>query len=92
MYTKSTLAANGSSSYLIINGSCDILVKGLTAGSIKLQAIFPEDTTPIDIPDGSFTADVFKTIFISEDQVKVRLTGVSNNAGVIVRLARGPKN
>jgi hypothetical protein len=88
MFLKATLGAGESSRYFLVNGNCDILISGLTAGSVKLEALFQGEVAPIDLPGGSFNADIFETIFISEDQVRLRFTGVGNNAGVVVRFGR----
>lgn len=87
------LAANASSAAFLTVGYCDIVISGLTSGSVKLQYKLPPTavlTAPAwtDFPDGSFTEDAYRTIFVSEHGVQMRLTGVSNNANVYVRLAR----
>ena len=81
-----------SGAFLVV-GNCDILVQGLTSGEVVLQYKLTKTTelpTPgwEQFPDGVFTADVYKTVFISEHGVQCRLQGVSNNADVYVRLSR----
>jgi len=93
MFTDKTLGANESTNSIFLSGSCDLLVQGLTSGTVKLQYLLPastENASPSweDFPDGAFTEDVYKTLFISETKIQFRLTGVSNNAGVYVRLGR----
>jgi len=87
------LGVNESSPSFLIVGNCDIVVSGLSAGAVKLQYKLPPTavlTEPAwtDFPNKSFTADTYSSIFVSEHGVQMRLTGVSNNAGVYVRLAR----
>ena len=87
------LGATDSTDAIVINGQCDVLIQGLTGGSVKLQyRLGPTDvlTAPAwqDFPGGSFSEDVYKTVFISEDQVWLRLTGVSAAGTPYVRLAR----
>ena len=77
----------------LVVGYCDILASGITTGAIKLQYKLPPSTelpAPAwtDFPDGSYTADFYKTVFLSEHGVIMRLLGVANNAGVYVRIAR----
>ena len=81
-----------SPSFLVV-GNCDVLVQGLTSGSVVLQyKLTKTDELPspawTNFPDGVFTADTYKTVFISEHGVQCRLLGVSNNASVYVRLSR----
>lgn len=83
-----TLGAGESTGAFLVIGMCDLWISGLTSGSVKLQLQFPGDSSWRDVPDGSFTTDTYKTIFISEHGVKCRLTGVSNNAGVYARLGK----
>jgi hypothetical protein len=80
-----------SPSFLAV-GYCDIVVQGLSAGSVKLQyKLKPTTALPapawVDFPDGSFSADTYTTVFFSEHGVNLRLTGVGNNDTVYVRLA-----
>lgn len=87
------LGAGESSEGIVVVGQCDILVSGLTGGQVNLQyklSKTPNLPSPdwTDFPEGSFTSDVYKTVFISEHGIKCRLTGVGNNAGVYVRLGR----
>lgn len=87
-FEEATLGADETSGTFLIIGNCDIWVSGLTSGTVKLQLLFPRKTTWLDVPDGTYTDDTMKTIFISEDGVRCRLVGVSNNAGVYVRMGR----
>lgn len=87
-YVDATLAANASTDPLILIGNCDIWIDTLTSGAVKLQIRHGSGGTWKDVPDASYTEDVFKTIFISGDQVYGRLTGVSNSTSVYVRLSR----
>lgn len=87
------LGANGESPPFFVIGNCDIIINGLTSGSVKLQYLLTEtDELPVpawtDYPEGTFSADIFKTIFISSTGVQCKFVGVSNNAGVYVRLSR----
>ena len=80
-----------SSSFLAV-GYCDVVVQGLSAGTVKIQYLLkPTTALPspawADFPDGSFTADVYTTLFFSEHGVKLRMTGDGNNDGVYVRMA-----
>lgn len=77
----------------IISGNCDVIVEGLTAGSIKLQYKLrpsPLNASPAwaDFPDGEFSADTFKSLYISSSGVYGRLTSSGGNDGVYVKLAR----
>lgn len=95
--SEKVLGVGESSDPFVISGSCDLLVEGLTAGSVKLQYLIPASAiwlTPtwVDFPDQSYTADVYKTVFMADDQVSLRLTGVANNAGVRVRFSRRSGN
>ena len=87
-YTQATLGANESTDPFILVGTCDIWIDNLNSGAVKLQIRHGAGGSWKDVPDASYTSDVFKTIFISEDQVYGRLTGVSNNAAVYARLGR----
>jgi len=78
---------------IVVTGQCDILIYGLTSGTIKLQfKLQPSTELPSpdwwDFPNGTFSADAFQTVFVSGDGVKCRLLGVDNNAGVYVRIAK----
>ena len=89
----SVLGVGESSPSMLLVGNCDVVVSGLSAGAVKLQYLLtPTTALPspawTDFPDGSFTEDIYKTIFVSEHGVQFRFTGVANNAGVYVRLAR----
>lgn len=77
----------------LVVGNCDICIQGLTSGAIQLQyKLTPTTALPAptwkNFPDGTFTSDDYKTIFISEHGVQCKLSGVANNAGVYVRLSR----
>ena len=90
---EAVLTVGGASPSFLMVGSCDILVEGLTAGAVKLQYKLPPSTLKAvpawtDFPDESYSADVYKTVFISEHGVLLRLLGVANNDTVYVRLAR----
>jgi hypothetical protein len=87
------LGVDASTDSLLCVGQCDIIVQGLSEGAVKLQYLLPKTvalTSPawVDFPDGSFIVDTYKTIFISEHGVKLRLTGVSNNDTVYVKIAK----
>lgn len=86
------LATDESTGEILLVGKSDIIISGLTAGTIKLQyKLTPSTELPspdwVDFPEASYTTDVFQTIFISEHGTLFRLTGVGNNAGAYVRLA-----
>lgn len=90
---EASLGVGESSAGFLIVGQCDVLVEGLTAGAVKLQYKLPPSTLKAapawtDFPDESYTTDVYKTVFISEHGVQLRLTGVANNAATYVRLGR----
>lgn len=92
-YTDKVIEANGSTSAFLVRGDCDIIVTGLTAGLVKLQFKLPKTAeliTPtwIDFPGGTFNTNVAKTIFMAGDQVKFKLVGVGNNAGVYCKISR----
>jgi hypothetical protein len=80
----------------VITGQCDIVIEGLTSGSVKFQYKLPpvpgsaagHANVWTDFPEGEFTADTYKTVFISEHGVTGRLYGNGCNDGVYVRLAR----
>ena len=87
------LGANESTDDFLVVGLCDVIVDGLSSGGVTLQyKLQPSTALPspawTTFPEGEFTEDTYKTVFISEHGVKCRLTGVSNNAGVYGRLAR----
>lgn len=96
------LDADGVMEDMILNGECDILIRGLTSGSVKLQyKLSPANningdgvTTAHDWEDwpvageGIWTADTYETVYISEHGPLFRLVGVGNNSGVYVRMAR----
>jgi len=94
MHMVETLLGVGeASSEFLIVGNCDVLVENLTAGSVKLQYKLPPSTLKAvpawtDFPDGLFTTATYKTVFISEHGVTMRVLGVANNADVYVRLSR----
>ena len=80
---------------IIGEGQFDVVVEGLTSGSIKLQYKLPKvkdsviyDPDWVDFPDGEFVTDVYKTVFISEAGVFLRALGSGNNSGVYVRIAK----
>jgi len=87
------LAAGEESVPFMVVGNCDILVSGLTAGSVALQYKLTPTTALPDpqwtlFPEGTFTTDIYKTVFISEHGVLCKLVGQGNNAGTYVRLSR----
>jgi len=91
MDTKSVggvLAAGGVTSDISLVGNCDILIEGLTAGSISLQYRSPNTKLFVDMPDGSYTSDTYATVFFSRE-MECRLKGTGNNATVYVELSRG---
>ena len=94
MHMVETLLGVGqASSEFLIVGNCDILVENLTSGSVKLQYKLPPSTLKAvpawtDFPGGLFTTAIYKTVFISEHGVIMRVLGVGNNANVYVRLSR----
>jgi hypothetical protein len=80
-----------SPSFLAV-GYCDVVVQGLSAGTVKLQYKLKPTTallSPawVDFPDGSFTSDTYTTLFFSEHGVNLRLTGDGNNDTVYVRMS-----
>lgn len=82
---------------IIVIGQCDIVIHGLTSGSVKLQyKLTDSDEIPDnnfwDHPIGVFSGDVFKTIFVSSIGVKCKLVGVGNNSGTYVRISRHLNN
>jgi hypothetical protein len=87
-FTQKALGVGEATDWFPLIGKCDIWVNGLLAGSVKLQFLFQGDLTPYDVPDGEFTADTFKTIFVSDEEIRGRLIGVGNTDGVIARLSR----
>lgn len=73
-------------------GKADLVISGLTAGSVKLQyKLRPTDnlTSPAwtDYPNGSYTADTFTSIEVNDHGTEFKLVGVTNNAGVYARLS-----
>lgn len=87
-FMADTLATGGTSEEFLVVGQCDIWVSNLTGGSVKLQIKFPDESSFRDVPGESYAANIYKTIFISEHGVAVRLVGVGNSADTYVRLAR----
>lgn len=92
-YMEAVLTANSSSSAFLAIGYCDVCIQGITAGAVKIQYKLPKTvllTNPAwtDFPDGSYTADMFQTIFFSQHGVEIRFTGVGNNAAIYVKAAR----
>ncbi len=93
MIVDKLLGAGESTDGILMVGYCDFLISGLSSGAVKLQYLLKPTAVLIaptwtDFPDMSFTADVYKTVFISEHGTLLRLTGVANNAGVYCRLSR----
>lgn len=88
-FVEATLGVDESTDPFILEGGNDIWVTGLTTGSVQLQVQFQRSSTWRDVPNGNFTTDTNETVTVSEERVKGRLTGVSNNAGVYARLGRG---
>lgn len=88
MFTANTLGVNEEGDALILEGESDLWIIGLTSGTIQLQVKFPGEAAYKNAPEGTFTADVMKTIGQGEHGVWYKLIGVSNNAGVYVRLAK----
>jgi len=93
-YIDVVLGANESSNKFHVTGYCDVIISGLTSGAVKLQYLLhPTVALPVpawtDFPDGSFSTNLFSTIFLSSHGVYFRWVGVSNNAGVYVKIARG---
>lgn len=89
---EATLATGDASPEFLVVGNCDILIEGLSAGSVKLQYKLPPSTikpTPAwtDFPGGEFTVDTYKSVFISEHGVTMRFLGVGNDS-CYVRIAR----
>ena len=87
-FIESTITANESSDAFLIIGNCDIWVSGLTGGAVQLEVLFPHQTEWLPMPEELYTTSTFKTIFISEDGVRCRLTGVGATGSVYCRLAR----
>lgn len=93
MIVDKIIGVGESTDPLLMVGYCDFLIQGLASGSVKLQYLLKPTavlTAPTwtDFPGMSYTADTYKTVFISEHGTKLRLTGVANNTGVYCRLAR----
>jgi hypothetical protein len=88
-YMEDTITGVEASDELLLVGNCDVWISGITGGSVKLQLKFPgAGQTWRDVPDEEYTADTWKTIFISEHGVFFRLLGVSATGSVYTRLAR----
>lgn len=92
-YVDKVMAPGGETDDIAVVGQCDILVQGLTSGSVKLQYLPPAtEELPApefsDFPDGEFTEDVYKTIFMSDGRVRFKLVGIGNNDGVYAKIAR----
>jgi len=73
-------------------GYCDLVIQGLTSGAVKLQYLLDKTTalpSPAwtDFPDGSFSTNIFNTVFLSQHGVYMRFVGVANNAGTYVKIA-----
>ena len=93
-YMDDVLGVDATSPEIHVTGYCDIVIQGLTSGSVKLQYLLNKTTalpSPVwtDFPDGSFSTDLFNTIFLSSHGVYFKWVGVGNNAGVYVKIARG---
>jgi hypothetical protein len=87
------LGADEETFKFLLVGNCDVVIQGLVSGSVTLQYRLPPTanyTSPqwVNFPNGVFTSDVYKTVFISEHGVMCKLVGNGNNAGVYARLAR----
>lgn len=92
-YMDDIVGVGESSPEFLAIGYCDICIQGLTAGTIKVQYRLPKTTVLTapdwkDFPDGSYTADTFDTLFVSQHGVYIKFLGVGNNAGVYVKAAR----
>jgi hypothetical protein len=88
-YVEATIGGVEESGEFVAVGNCDVWVSGLTSGSVKLQVKFPNSSTWRDVPEEEYTADIFKTLFISEHGARFKLVGVSANSGVYIRMAKG---
>jgi len=93
-YIDVVLGANESSDKFHVTGYCDVIISGLTSGAVKLQYLLhPTAALPIpawtDFPEGSFSENTFKTIYLCSHGVYFKFVGVANNAGVYVKIARG---
>lgn len=93
-YMDVVLGANGESPEIHVTGYCDIVIQGWTSGSVKLQYLLDKTVAmpePVwtDFPDGSFSENTFKTIYLCSHGVYFKFVGVANNAGVYVKIARG---
>jgi len=81
MDTKSvgvSLETNGETSAISLIGRCDILIEGLTAGTVSLQYISPNTKLFVDMPRASYTTDTYTAVFFSTNR-KCRLKGTDNN-------------
>lgn len=92
-YMDQLLSTDKESAEFLAIGYCDVAIQNLSFGTVKLQYKLPAtQALPSpewkDFPDGSFTADTFQTIFVSQHGVMVRFVGLANNAGVYVKAAR----
>ena len=82
-----------SSDPFLLEGYCDIVVQGLTAGAVKLEYLLPPTANlpaPVwtNFPNALWSEDTYETLFISEHGVMFRLTGVGNNEDIYVRMSR----
>lgn len=85
-YRAATLAAGESTDWLVVTGQCDLWASEVT-GEVQLELLFPGEQVERSVPGESYSEDTFKTVFVSEYRVKMRLTCVSGTA--YARVARG---
>lgn len=92
-YMDVVLTTGATSPEFLAVGNCDLLIQGLAAGTIKLQYKLPVTVALpvpawVDFPDGSFTTNIFQTIFFSEHGIKLRFVGVGNTNTSYVKISR----
>jgi len=93
-YTESTLGVGGDSASFEPNGSkFDIIIQGITSGTVKLQYKLPVSAikdTPVwtDFPNGTYSADTYTSIEVVSKNVQFRLLGVDNNAGIYIKMVK----
>ena len=92
-YYDELLATGGTSEAVLASKNLDFFVSGLLAGSVKLQIRFltslvEDPTVWRDIPDAVYTADAIASLYIGEDQARVRAVGTGNTEGTYIRFGR----
>ena len=92
-YHDFKLGTDGTSESVMVSGTVDVWIFDLSAGSITMQVLFPASSvsgepTWRDFPSGSFSSPMGKTLYIGEEQVRIRFVGTGNTDGSYIRVGR----